>query len=496
MPKVCFRCDASPAIGMAHVLRCVALAEVLAEMEWDVVFACSRDTHATVPYIAAMGFDVLPLDVMAQDEPAALGARWAKGCDLLVIDHYGRDAEFERACRLWARHILVFDDLADRPHDADLLLDPTLGRTADHYAGLVPSGCRLLLGPRYALLRSNFVNVCSTAPARRAEHRSVDRILVSLGTNNPFNSTELALDSLKLAGIDAEIDVILGPHTVGQSELLRRAARMQQKVNIHTDSRSVAPVMARADLAIAAASVTSWERCYFGLPTIAVLTSENMRFFARQMAEQDIVMLVEHGREDITQQIARRLRDLAASPSLLARLREAASSVCDGLGLVRLLNVLAPVCARDGKPVLLRPVEAVDAPLVGAWLSDPRLPPLSRVAGGVAAWLDLRLSDPASRLMMIIHGDRPGGLVRLDRREDGGEASHEVSLFIAPDSGGLGLGRAVLHLVRRVLPGVEIRAPMMFNTLASHALFRQAGFVASSGYYRRLSRLPAGRYNH
>src|SRR5690606_13678349 len=84
---------------------------------------------------------------------AALGSRppaW------LVVDHYAIDARWHRHLRPACIHLLAIDDLADRNHDSDLLLDQNLGRGPVDYQGLVPSRCTLLTGPKYALLRPQF----------------------------------------------------------------------------------------------------------------------------------------------------------------------------------------------------------------------------------------------------------------------------------------------------------------------------------------------------
>src|SRR5262249_18815445 len=156
-------------IGGGHIARCLALADELAERGHGCVFAVSAETAATMPSLAASGHDIeaLSAGTTADLEPSLLAASWPQGCALLVVHHYGRDARFESACCPWAERILVIDDLADRPHDCDLLLDSTLGRAPADYASLCPKTCRMLLGPAYALLRPEFAAARSESLARR-----------------------------------------------------------------------------------------------------------------------------------------------------------------------------------------------------------------------------------------------------------------------------------------------------------------------------------------
>lgn len=143
-------------------MRCLTLAAALQGAGWRCAFACNPEAAQTVKALGEAGLPVAPAE--------GLAAAWPDGCDLLVVDHYGLDAGWEAAQRPWARRVLAIDDLADRPHDCDLLLDGNLGRQAVDYAGRVPAGCTLLVGARYALLRGS-----SRRRARRPSGVAHDR---------------------------------------------------------------------------------------------------------------------------------------------------------------------------------------------------------------------------------------------------------------------------------------------------------------------------------
>src|SRR5690606_9347581 len=117
---VVFRADGGPSIGAGHVMRCLALASAFSEGGWRIGFAVSAGTKKSLPALVRGGHEIAILPDDEADEPAALARQWPDGADILVVDHYGRDAAFERACRPWARRVVVIDDLADRRHDADV----------------------------------------------------------------------------------------------------------------------------------------------------------------------------------------------------------------------------------------------------------------------------------------------------------------------------------------------------------------------------------------
>src|SRR5262245_15084994 len=183
-PVAVFRADASATLGGGHVMRCLVLAGQLAARGWKCVFATCSETLSVVPALKTSGHAFVAIE---DDLPKNLAGQWRKGADIVVIDHYDLDAKFERECRAWARRVVVIDDLADRPHDADVLIDATLGREESDYRALVPSSCRLLVGSAFALVRPEFARA---RPASLARDRSdLTSIFVGFGATDPGNCT-------------------------------------------------------------------------------------------------------------------------------------------------------------------------------------------------------------------------------------------------------------------------------------------------------------------
>lgn len=300
-------------------MRCLALADGLARAGWHCRFRVAPGTLETVPALARSGHEVVS-DSAPQQQ-----------VQLLVVDHYGLDAAFETACRPWARHILAIDDLADRRHDCDLLLDQTLGRAAADYRELTPGHCVQLLGPQHALLRPDFARLRGEALARR--HGTVERILVALGSSDPRDITGLALDALEQAGFDAAVDVVLGRASPNCAAV---ASRLQgwPRAQFHADASNMAELMATADIAVGAAGVTSWERCTVGLPCAMVVTADNQRLIARALDAAGAAVLVGDWTAMTASRLAEALRGMEGPRKLLA-MADAAAGVCDGGGVAR-----------------------------------------------------------------------------------------------------------------------------------------------------------------
>jgi len=171
---------------------------------------------------------------------------------------------------------MVIDDLADRPHDCDLLLDQSLGREAADYAGLLPPAATPLIGPGYALLRPEFARLRAASLARR-ERPVLRKLLVTMGGVDKDNATGRVLDALASCTLpDAvEITVVMGPQAPWLSEVRAQAAAMPVPTKVLVGVRDMAALMAESDLAIGGGGMTSIERCVLGLPTIIVIQAEN-----------------------------------------------------------------------------------------------------------------------------------------------------------------------------------------------------------------------------
>ena len=330
---IVFRADASEEIGGGHVVRCLALAAAFAGLGWRIGFAVNDEALTVVPSLPKSVADVLVVN--GTDELPALVERWPGGADLLVIDHYARDAEFERRCRPWATTILAIDDLADRQHCADVLVDQTYGREESDYRPLTGRDCRLLLGARFALLRPQFRAERGRALAKRAIAAPPRRLLISFGATDSTGITKLALQAVAEASLALSVDVVVGPSVPNLDEIRRLVAFVGPAVTIHRAVSNMAVLMTDADLAVGACGTTSWERCCLGLPTLAVVTADNQRLIARNLATTGAIEIVGDAIELTVDALATRLAALRTDPSRCRAMAQAAAPICDGNGARR-----------------------------------------------------------------------------------------------------------------------------------------------------------------
>ena len=337
-PTVVFRADASEEIGGGHIMRCLTLAEALTGAGWHVGFAVNDQALSVVPWLAEAVEDVLVLG--EGDETSAMMERWAEGVALLVVDHYERDIAFERSCRPWTAAILAIDDLANRQHRVDVLLDQTYGRDESDYRTLTGPNCRLLLGARFALLRPQFQTNRRRALARRENTASAKRLLISFGATDSTGAALLSLRAVAAACPPLSVDVVVGASSRDADEIHRLASSMSTAVTVHGAVGDMASLMAVADFAVGACGGTSWERCSLGLPTLVVVTADNQRDIARGLAAAGAVEVIGDAGEVTVETIAARIAALRDDPSRRRDMARAAASICDGQGVARVVAAL------------------------------------------------------------------------------------------------------------------------------------------------------------
>lgn len=290
--KILFRTDASVEIGSGHLMRCLTLADQLRAEGAEVAFVCRELPGAMFDLLHTCGyrFAKLPLAEVGKDSQQfdaeetiqAAGQLFPDSIDWVVVDHYELDVLWERMLRPHVCKLMVIDDLANRSHDCDLLLDQNYYRDQDQrYLGLVPEKCVTLLGPEYVLLRPEFAE---TKQRIRVRNGSVQRILVFFGGSDPTNQTQKALEALRLLERpDIEVDVVVGSTNPNRNTIQALCDELPN-VTFHCQVSNMAELILNADLAIGAGGAAMWERCYLGLPTITVVFAANQESTTEDVA--------------------------------------------------------------------------------------------------------------------------------------------------------------------------------------------------------------------
>jgi UDP-2,4-diacetamido-2,4,6-trideoxy-beta-L-altropyranose hydrolase len=281
--RVVFRTDASREIGSGHVMRCLAFAARMKRAGAEVAFVSRKLEGHLCNLIASQGYAV-------EDEVPAT--------DWLVVDHYGLDATWESSMRGRAKRILAIDDMANRRHDCDALLDHNEWKDGGkRYARLVPKHCVLWVGARYLLLRDEVIDA---ARRPRAPVSTLRRVLVFLGGAAPPELTRIVMEGCR----GVEVTPLAGtanPRFIDQVK--------------------------ESDLVIGAAGGASWERVALRTPSLVTWYAENQRELAGRLAELGCAESLGDASQLTSDTIARRIAHYQAHGEALGAMQAACERV-------------------------------------------------------------------------------------------------------------------------------------------------------------------------
>jgi UDP-2,4-diacetamido-2,4,6-trideoxy-beta-L-altropyranose hydrolase len=388
--RVVFRADASVSIGTGHIVRCATLAEALRatsevanphdaansqisapkpaslSANIDIHFithAAQGDLNDWLPqkgftvHILPQGDGNAPVARCELEAVQAILSQWPDGVDWLVVDHYGLDAPWESAMRPFVRKILVIDDLANRAHDCDALLDQNWHPNASQrYQGLVPAQAQFMLGPEYALLRPEFAGARAQVQARRSEPpEAVLRLLICFGGTDPSGETLKALAAVVLLAMpDLQVDVVVGAGNPCNREI-EAACQRRRNTTFYCQTEAVAELMGKADVALTSGGTVTWEKLCVGLPGLSVAVAENQLALSEAVQAagaqwflglaDGVALSDERAGVDVPVVTVERMREalltLCADAGVRRRQAERGMLLVDGQGAGRVAGVLA-----------------------------------------------------------------------------------------------------------------------------------------------------------
>jgi UDP-2,4-diacetamido-2,4,6-trideoxy-beta-L-altropyranose hydrolase len=333
--KIAFRVDASAQIGTGHFMRCLTLAIRLVEKGAKVRFVSHDLPEHFQSMLEARNCEFYPLDSEG-DIVDTLASLRPISWDLIVVDHYKLDRRWESAMRSIANRVLVIDDVANRVHDCDFLLDQNYYADAQsRYLGITPPNCNLLLGPKYALLGREYLSLRPSAKIRCAPAKSV---LVFFGGSDMINFTKRAITALAPHARNLKkVNVVIGLQHPNINDITRQCD--DQGFECHIQTSRMAELIVDADLAIGAGGANTWERCSLGLPSLVVAVADNQIRAAQDIAMLEITKFL-GASEDITHDRLSREIELAMNSEWLEIASRKGMDLVDANGSARIVQLL------------------------------------------------------------------------------------------------------------------------------------------------------------
>jgi UDP-2,4-diacetamido-2,4,6-trideoxy-beta-L-altropyranose hydrolase len=499
--KIAFRIDASMQIGTGHFMRCLTLADGLKKQGAQIRFISRNLPTHLIDMLTKKGMKYLSLSLddaqesvdelahaswlgtsQAQDAQVTLQALADQTWDWIIVDHYALDERWERAVRGSCKKLMVIDDLADRQHDCDMLLDQNYyADMQTRYVSKVPTHCQLLLGPRYALLREEFRTLREKVKVRVGD---VKKILVFFGGVDADNYSSLAMQALAELNSKQQVDIVIGAQHPNREQI--RQACIAYGFICHIQTTRMAELMADADLAIGGGGTAIWERCCLGLPTLSLCVASNQR---RQIENAAAVGLLYAPSDDgdLMGVLKRHILALLENASLLKHMSTTAMRIVDGRGVVRVTSVLSV------SDIEMRKASVSDSLKLFEWRNHPAIRSVSRSSGPIAweshqLWLTTVLADKDRELLIGYIENEPVGVVRFDKEGD----AAEVSIYLVPEGGFIGQGRSLLSSAEQWLKEnrfdiKRVRASVLGGNEPSKRLFLGAKYrLESTSYLKEL----------
>lgn len=495
--KVVIRVDASIEMGAGHVMRCLTLANALREKGAEVQFICRKHTGNLIDYIHSNNYFVHILalsnttDSISSKEVNGkkvelLHASWigatqeydAQECklilkdikpDWLIVDHYSIDATWQTELNSFYGKLMVIDDLADRYHQCDLLLDQTYGRRVKEYQSLVTEKCQMLLGSKYALLRPEFEQWREFSLKRRAQPQ-FKKLLVTMGGVDPDNATSRVLDALKTCNLPRELEivVVMGAAAPHIGAIKEQAEEMPYKTRVKASVDNMAEIMANADLAIGAAGSTTWERGCLGLPSIQVVIADNQMEIANRL---DSIRAIKYLKE--FSQLCESIKWLRHS---IQKTSLVASSIIDGQGVSRVLNYIN-FTGQDDCSVSLEPAVSTDSNFVyelqtkevRQFFRNLTTPSLDEHID----WFNRTINSHESQLFIVTFNNQKAGVLRID---DLNTKELEISIIVSPEHAGQGVAKKAINKLEDMMFGKKLKAIIHKDNIASRKLFEKLEF--------------------
>lgn len=492
--NIVIRVDASLQIGTGHLMRCLTLADALQKQGAEVSFISRALKGNLIQHIEDKGYVVYRLDSLFSeienltqlDANSLPHERWlgatqeedAEACqpileqispEWLIVDHYAIDYRWQLLLKKFYNKLMVIDDLSDRKHVCDLLLDQTFNRKETDYKSLVPHNCQLLLGSKYALLRPEFVRWREYSLQRRTTP-ILKNILISMGGVDENNVTGQILQELKTCNLSEEltITVVIGTTSPNIGEIKKIAASMPNATEVKVSVDNMAELMAKADLAIGAAGSTTWERCCLGLPCIHIVIADNQKLIARNLKKANIVEYIEN-LSDLKLMLKYMVKKLKKISIL-------SSAITNGNGCTIIINELLSQTIVS-EEISLKPIADDDCKYIYDLQTDAvrkySRNPAKPTWDEHVKWFSKYMQNEFSVIFIILLNQQSVGVLRLDNIAD---KEIEVSIIVDPCYSGRSIAKKSLMQAFKLHIGEAYKAVIHKENIPSQKVFEKTGF--------------------
>ncbi len=309
---IVFRVDSSTIMGSGHLMRCLTLSKLIRSSGNDDVYFICRDLGGNIASLVSDNdFNLIMLPAAERNSNLLGYTAWftvsqeqdsyetidaigsissERQVDYVIVDSYAINEKWEKKLRPFTKKIFVIDDLANRKHECDFLLDQTYGiENSSKYDGLVPLSCVQFLGTPYSLLKPEYRKLRQEIDLLRQE---IKNILVFFGGSDDTGETVKFLEALKQKQYEQYHFIIIIGGGNPQKKKIKAYCDEMDNVEFHCQVDNMEYYISISDIAFASAGVNTWERCVLGLPSVITVTADNQLEVAAKMREKNAAVIL------------------------------------------------------------------------------------------------------------------------------------------------------------------------------------------------------------
>ena len=350
--NIFIRVDSGSDVGLGHVMRCFALAESINTMNFNVYFISKKIRGNIIKRIENDGYKVFHLNSkvlksskldwkMDALETTKIIQRFKNEKNLLLVDNYELSKMWETSLKSVVDKIIIIDDFSNRSHNCNLFIDQNLHTGKIDRNKKYSKNCKKLLGPKYALLRNEFAENRKNVKNRSGK---INRILISFGGSDEKNQTLISLKAIKkLAGEKINVDVIVGEPNKNKTKIKKICSSIEN-LTYYQQPKNIAKIMKRADLAIGAGGIITWERCCLGLPSIVSIVSKNQEDMVNAVSRKGCLINLGKAERLTSEDYLNAIKNL--NPGKLVHMQKKCMKLVDGKGAERVAKQISLIAKR------------------------------------------------------------------------------------------------------------------------------------------------------
>ena len=479
-PIIDFRVDGGTSIGMGHIVRCIALAEMLKD-DFAISFTMQKPNDNVKELINSLANYLLYLkETSDYNEEALTYSRNLNESDIIVLDGYNFDTKYQQAIKNKGCKLVCIDDLHAWHQLADVIINHADGVSQSDYSA--ESYTKFCLGLDYVLLRPPFL-VPKTSVRKIT---SVKKVFISMGAADVNNITQKFTEALiQIKGIE-EIHLMLGainPNLKSIANLIKENKHINIKQHFDISATELANLLSKCDVSICPASSISLESCAIGIGLVSGYTAANQ--LGNLSGMENHKTLINFGDMNLLSiiEIKNKFENIVNNPDKLNELIKNQSKMIDGKSPERLRKVFKGLAEKKKNIELhFRFANEKDTDLYFNWANDETVRVNSYnqepiVFKNHVKWFHSKLeSKDCFFYLFLSQENKPAGQVRIDKSID------EVVTGISVDDRfrGYSLGAKMLIMAcddyLKKHPKAIIAAYIKKENTASLNIFLKAGF--------------------